>query len=59
MLTRIKTTMIGAIDAIKQEFTYEIENDENFRKRFLELRRRILDLGNNQIRLEKKDQENG
>lgn len=59
METRIKTTMIGAIDAIKQEFEKEIDSDPVFKERFLRLRKNILDLGNNQIRLNKREQENG
>ena len=47
--------MIGAIDAFQKKFEKELENQE-FKERFMEVRKDILDLGNNQIRLFKKEQ---
>lgn len=49
--------MIGAIDAIEKKFAVEIESDPEFRNKFMELRKEILDLGNIQIRLFKKEKE--
>lgn len=47
--------MIGAIDLFQIQFKEELE-DEDFYKKFLIVREKILDLGNHQIRLYKKDQ---
>lgn len=46
----IKTTMIGALDAIEKEFQDDLENIE-FQNRFLKIREKILDIGNRQLRL--------
>lgn len=54
---RIKTTMIGSIDLIEKKFAEEINSSEEFRNKFQELRKEILDLGNNQIRIYKKNLE--
>lgn len=58
---RIKTTMIGAINSIEKNFDEEL-NGENpdlgFLKKFKEVRKRILDLGNEQILRVKSDVEN-
>lgn len=55
MENRLKTVMIGAIDLFQIQFKEELE-DEEFYKKFLIVREKILDLGNHQIRLYKKDQ---
>lgn len=60
---KIKTTMIGAISAIEEEFGFLFGHDkeelskeeEAFSKVFQELRCKILDLGNNQIKKSKLD----
>ncbi len=54
---RIKTTMIGSIDLIEKKFAELINNSEDFNQKFQELRKEILDLGNNQIRIYKKNLE--
>ena len=58
---KIKTTMIGSLDAIEQSFTAYF-SDENlkleFLEKFKETRKRILDLGNNQILKIQEDLEN-
>lgn len=46
---RIRTTMIGSIDAIEKVFAEEM-NDPKFKSKFITLRKEILDLGNKQIR---------
>jgi hypothetical protein len=43
--TRLKTTFIGAIDIIDSKFGEKLTDEE-----FNQLRKMILDLGNNQIR---------
>lgn len=55
METRIRTTMIGAIDIFQKKFEKELENPD-FKEKFTVARKEILDLGNNQIRLFKKEQ---
>lgn len=57
MEKRIKTTMIGSIDILEKEFKEELK-DKEFLGRFLKVRKSILDLGNHQIYLHKKDREN-
>ena len=51
---RLKTVMIGAIDLFQIEFQEEIK-DKEFYDRFSQVRKKILDLGNHQIRLQKKE----
>ena len=46
----IKTTMIGALDAIEKGFREELEGAEAQNK-YLEVRQKILDVGNRQLRL--------
>ena len=58
MEKRIKTTMIGAIHAIEEVFKNELANSKEFQDKFSEVRTKILDLGNLQIFLYKKDLEN-
>ena len=48
--TKIKTTMIGAIDSIEQHLGFIFEQDSKLREVFDTLRKEILDKGNNQIR---------
>lgn len=57
---KIRTTMIGAIDSIEKYFGYLFghrsgdlltEEEEEMLKVFQDLRKEILDKGNNQIRL--------
>lgn len=57
MEKRIKTTMIGSIDLIEKKFSDLIDSSEDFKQRFQELRKEILDLGNSQIRACKRDKE--
>lgn len=54
MENRLKTVMIGAIDLFQIQFKEELK-DEEFYKKFLIVREKILDLGNHQIRLHKKE----
>ena len=56
-IVRIRTTMIGAIAAIENQFQYLWENDEVLKEKFNELRKTILDLGNKQIRLFKEEKD--
>ena len=49
---KIKTTMIGSLDAIEKTFSSYFVCDElkaDFLDKFREVRKRILDLGNEQI----------
>jgi hypothetical protein len=49
---RIKTTMIGSLDSIEKTFTSYFSSDDtrlDFLEKFKEARKRILDLGNEQI----------
>lgn len=50
--------MIGAIHAIEEVFKNELANSKEFQDKFSEVRTKILDLGNLQIFLYKKDLEN-
>lgn len=50
----IITTMIGAISVIEKSFEEDIKQNEEFREKFLQTRKAILDLGNNQIKLLRK-----
>ena len=43
------TTMIGALDAFEKEFSEEMK-DKDFKERFKEARKRVLDLGNSNKR---------
>jgi hypothetical protein len=43
------TTTVGAINAFEEEFRDLMENDE-FKSRFQQVRKRILDIGNDQKR---------
>ena len=60
---KIKTTMIGAISIIEEEFGFlfghekeELSKEEEaFNKVFQDIRCKILDLGNNQIKKSKLD----
>lgn len=49
--------MIGSIDAIERNFKEELENDPEFKKKFLKTRTEILDLGNSQIHLYRREKE--
>jgi hypothetical protein len=51
---RLKTVMIGAIDLFQIHFKEELKEEE-FYKKFLVVREKILDLGNRQIYLYNKD----
>jgi hypothetical protein len=57
MEKRIKTTMIGSINAIEKAFSEEIEKSPEFKQKFILLRKEILDIGNQQIRLLKRESE--
>ena len=57
MEKRIRTTMIGAIAAIEEILEKEIASNEEINQKFKIIRDKILDLGNNQIRLLRKDKE--
>lgn len=57
MENRLKTVMIGSIDLFQIEFKEELKEKE-FNDRFLKVREKILDLGNRQIRLEKRNKDN-
>lgn len=49
---KIKTTMIGAINAIEKNFEDKLNGEDpdfDFLKKFKEVRKSILDLGNEQI----------
>lgn len=50
---KLKTVMIGAIDLFQIEFKEELK-EKDFNDRFLKVREKILDLGNHQIRLQKR-----
>ena len=58
---RMKTIMIGSLARFEENFDYLWEENSKFRDRFFDLwqktREEILDYGNNQIRLAKKDLE--
>lgn len=51
---RIKTTMIGSIAIIEEYFSFlweqDSKNSDQFREIFQEVRSKILDRGNNQLR---------
>lgn len=53
MENKLKTVMIGAIDLFQIEFKEELK-EKDFNDRFLKVREKILDLGNHQIRLQKR-----
>lgn len=56
---KIKTTMIGSLDAVEKAFhSYLSDADPVFLEQFREARKRILDLGNDQILKFKEDLEN-
>jgi len=44
----IRTTMIGALDAIETELEEDLKDPE-FEQAYMEIREKILNLGNNQI----------
>ena len=49
---KIKTTMIGSLDAIEKTFSSYFTDEEvklDFLEKFRDVRKRILDLGNEQI----------
>ena len=58
MSNRIKTTMIGAISSIEEHFGFlwgydektPTKSQQDFKRVFEELRKEILDKGNNQLR---------
>lgn len=50
---KLKTVMIGSIDLFQIEFKEELK-EKDFNERFLKVREKILDLGNHQIRLQKR-----
>jgi hypothetical protein len=47
--TNFKTVMIGSIDAFEKEFAEELK-DSDFKARFQGVRKKILDIGNDQKR---------
>lgn len=47
---RIRTTMIGALSSIEDNFAFLIADDKEIQEIFQKLRSEILDRGNNQIR---------
>lgn len=47
----IQTTMIGALDAIEKELKEELETNINLQNKYDEIRQKILDNGNRQLRL--------
>jgi len=49
-IKKIQTTMIGALSALEEKFSDYLENDHEFRLIYNEVRQRILDNGNHQIR---------
>lgn len=55
MKRRITTTMIGAIDVVEKKFGFLWSGDNQdaqfMKKMFLEIRKSILDNGNNQIKI--------
>ena len=48
--TKIKTTMIGALETIEQNFGFLWEDSVEMRELYEKVRNEILDRGNNQIR---------
>lgn len=52
---KIRTTMIGALDAFEHMFEELINENPRFKQSFQEVRKEILDNGNNQIRAIKKE----
>ena len=58
---KIKTTMVGSLDAIEKTFSSYFIDDNikyDFSEKFREARKRILDLGNEQILKVKEDLDN-
>jgi hypothetical protein len=62
ILKRMKTIMIGSLARFEENFDYLWEDDLKDRDKFFDLwqktREEVLDYGNNQIRLAKKDLDN-
>jgi chloramphenicol O-acetyltransferase len=58
---RMKTIMIGSLARFEENFDYLWEEDSKFQDKFYDLwqktREEVLDYGNNQIRVAKKDME--
>lgn len=56
MESNIKTVMIGSISIMEKVFAEELK-DKDFKEKFLQARKSILDLGNWQIQLTRKEKD--